>query len=393
MAITSRTMMKAHGDDAWRRREHHRKIKEGLWQGFLLLGLSIIFGCFVFNIVNNLNARNIHSGFSFLFEQSGFEIGESLISFDLTQAYFKAFLVGLLNTIKVSVISIITATLLGILIGLMRLSHHPLLRFLGTLHVEFYRNIPLLVQLLLIYLIITELLPDSMEALHMGSWALLSKAGLQFATPEENLYAVLASSLSVVISFLIFRRRFLKLYTSLISSVFALAISLFVGFCVWVLFGTVFGWSKPHLEGFAIEGGASLSPEFLALWLGLTFFTSASIAEIIRAGVLAVPEGQWHSASALGMTSIEAISYVVFPQALRLAIPPLASQYMNLTKNSSLAVVVGYPDLVSIGNSTINLNGQALEVIVIVMSVYLLLNLITSVLMNKLNGFVLRGMR
>lgn len=383
--------MKAHGDDAWRKRERYRKIKESIWQGLLLLGLTIIFGCFVFNIANNLSARNIHSGFSFLFEQSGFEIGESMITFDSTQAYFKAFLVGLLNTIKVSIVSIITATILGVIIGLMRLAHHPLLRFIGTLHVEFYRNIPLLVQLLLIYLIITELLPDSMQAIHFGSWAMLSKAGLQFATPEQNLYSVLASFIGALLVFQFFRRRFLKVYTSLVAGVSAFAIAIFAGFIIWVFCGAALGWSKPHLDGFAIEGGASLSPEFLALWIGLTFFTSASIAEIIRAGVIAVPEGQWHSASALGMTSIEAISYVVFPQALRLAIPPLASQYMNLTKNSSLAVVVGYPDLVSIGNSTINLNGQALEVIVIVMSVYLLLNLITSVLMNKLNRFVLKG--
>lgn len=383
--------MKAHGDDAWRKRERYRKIKESIWQGLLLLGLTIVFGCFVFNIANNLSARNIHSGFSFLFEQSGFEIGESMITFDSTQAYFKAFLVGLLNTIKVSIVSIITATILGVIIGLMRLAHHPLLRFIGTLHVEFYRNIPLLVQLLLIYLIITELLPDSMQAIHFGSWAMLSKAGLQFATPDQNLYSTLASFIGALLVFQFFRRRFLKVYTSLVAGVSAFAIAIFAGFIIWVFCGVAIGWSKPHLDGFAIEGGASLSPEFLALWIGLTFFTSASIAEIIRAGVIAVPEGQWHSASALGMTSIEAISYVVFPQALRLAIPPLASQYMNLTKNSSLAVVVGYPDLVSIGNSTINLNGQALEVIVIVMSVYLLLNLITSVLMNKLNRFVLKG--
>lgn len=174
---------------------------------------------------------------------------------------------------------------------------------------------------------------------------------------------------------------------------FSLSTALVVGGAAWLCFGIFGGWSKPELQGFAIEGGASLSPEFLALWIGLTFFTSSSIAEIIRAGVLAVPRGQWHAAEALGMTRLEAISYVIFPQALKLAIPPLASQYMNLTKNSSLAVVVGYPDLVSIGNSTINLNGQALEVIVIIMSVYLFLNLVISVVMNSINRIVIRGSR
>lgn len=175
-----------HGDAAWHRREATRKRKAFIWQSAILVVLTIIFGSFIFNISANLAARNIHSGFAFLHEQAGFEIGESLISFSSTEAYFKAFLVGLLNTIKVSVVSIITATVLGVIIGLMRLSKHPLLKFLGAAHVEFYRNIPLIVQLLLIYLIITELLPDSMEAVKFGSWGLLSKAGLQFAVPVLN---------------------------------------------------------------------------------------------------------------------------------------------------------------------------------------------------------------
>ncbi|WP_305113578.1 ABC transporter permease subunit, partial [Parasutterella excrementihominis] len=285
------------------------------------------------------------------------------------------------------------ATVLGVIIGLMRLSKHPLLKFLGAAHVEFYRNIPLIVQLLLIYLIITELLPDSMEAVNFGSWGLLSKAGLQFAVPASNSTACTWSFVAAGLAFFLTRPLFLKIYTGLISTVFSLSTALVVGGAAWLCFGIFGGWSKPELQGFAIEGGASLSPEFLALWIGLTFFTSSSIAEIIRAGVLAVPRGQWHAAEALGMTRLEAISYVIFPQALKLAIPPLASQYMNLTKNSSLAVVVGYPDLVSIGNSTINLNGQALEVIVIIMSVYLFLNLVISVVMNSINRIVIRGSR
>ena len=224
-----------------------------------------------------------------------------------------------------------------------------------------------------------------MEAVKFGSWGLLSKAGLQFAVPVLNGTACVWSFIAAGLAFFFTRPLFLKIYTGLISTVFSLSTALVVG-----IFG---GWSKPELQGFAIEGGASLSPEFLALWIGLTFFTSSSIAEIIRAGVLAVPKGQWHAAEALGMTRLEAISYVIFPQALKLAVPPLASQYMNLTKNSSLAVVVGYPDLVSIGNSTINLNGQALEVIVIIMSVYLFLNLVISVVMNSINRVVIRGSR
>ena len=161
----------------------------------------------------------------------------------------------------------------------------------------------------------------------------------------------------------------------------------------WLIVGTTMGWSRPLLDGFLISGGASLTPEFLALWLGLALFTSASIAEIVRAGALAVPAGQWDAALALGMTRAQAIAGAIFPQALRLAIPPLASQYMNLIKNSSLAVVIGYPDLVSIGNTSINQNGQALEVIVIIMAVYLSLNLVVSVIMNAVNARVTRAPR
>ena len=382
-----------HGDAAWHRREASRKRKAFIWQSAILVVLTIIFGSFIFNISANLAARNIHSGFAFLHEQAGFEIGESLISFSSTEAYFKAFLVGLLNTIKVSVVSIITATVLGVIIGLMRLSKHPLLKFLGAAHVEFYRNIPLIVQLLLIYLIITELLPDSMEAVVKKKAKPAAIKDQTQAVPVLNGTACVWSFIAAGLAFFFTRPLFLKIYTGLISTVFSLSTALVVGGAAWLCFGIFGGWSKPELQGFAIEGGASLSPEFLALWIGLTFFTSSSIAEIIRAGVLAVPRGQWHAAEALGMTRLEAISYVIFPQALKLAIPPLASQYMNLTKNSSLAVVVGYPDLVSIGNSTINLNGQALEVIVIIMSVYLFLNLVISVVMNSINRIVIRGSR
>ena len=161
----------------------------------------------------------------------------------------------------------------------------------------------------------------------------------------------------------------------------------------WLAFGAIGGWSLPELDGFLISGGASLTPEFLALWLGLSLFTSASIAELVRAGALAVPIGQWNAALALGLTRRKAIAGVIFPQALRLAIPPLASQYMNLIKNSSLAVVIGYPDLVSIANTSINQNGQALEVILIIMAVYLSLNLVVAVVMNAVNARVTRAPR
>ncbi len=379
------------GDAAWRRRERHRKGKEAIWQGVLVLFLVVLMGIFIFNVSANLSARNIQSGFGFLLDRAGFEVGESMIAFDSTAQYFMAFLAGLINTIKVSIVSIITATLLGVAVGLCRLSKHPLLRFIGAAHVEFYRNIPLLVQLLLFYLLITELLPDSFDPIHFGSWALLSKAGFMFSIPNHWQAAVLISIAVGIGIFIFVRKLLLRWWTSLNASLAGFALGCAIGIFCWISLGFILGWSKPEVQRFSIVGGATLSPEFLALWVGLTMFTSASIAEIFRAGFLAVPADQWNAAHALGMSTAETISYVIFPQALRLAIPPLASQYMNLTKNSSLAVVVGYPDLVSIGNSTINLNGQALEVIVIIMTVYLTLNLITSVLMNWINAKVTRG--
>jgi len=273
----------------------------------------------------------------------------------------------------------------------MRLSRHPLVALLGTAHVEVYRNIPLIIQLLAIYLIITEMLPDASNAVSLGGAGLLSKSGLQIAVPAHGWAAAVVGLAAGTVAAVAARRALLARLTTLGASAAALAVGAGVALLAWVAVGLATGWSVPHLEGFSVEGGAALTPEFLALWLGLSLFTSASIAEIVRAGAQAVPRGQWDAAMALGLTRGQSISTVIFPQALRLAIPPLASQYMNLTKNSSLAVIIGYPDLVSIGNTSINQNGQALEVILIIMGVYLTLNLAISVLMNAVNARVTRA--
>jgi general L-amino acid transport system permease protein len=249
-----------------------------------------------------------------------------------------------------------------------------------------------LIQLLAIYLLITELLPEASSAISIEGVALLSKEGLQIAVPEAGrdalLYALVAFAIGAAIGMKA-ARRWLNVGAGLI----ALATGAVVAAVTWLLAGAAMGWSKPVLDGFLISGGASLTPEFLALWLGLALFTSASIAELVRAGVQAVPAGQWNAALALGMTRGQAMAGAIFPQALRLAIPPLASQYMNLVKNSSLAVVIGYPDLVSIANTSINQNGQALEVIAIIMAVYLSLNLVVAVIMNAVNARVTRPPR
>lgn len=381
------------GDEAWRRRESARRRKEWLIQIVAIVALVFVVYVLSENVTQNLAARHIRSGFKFLVNSAGFDIGESLFPFESTDAMWHAFVIGMANTIRISIFSIITALVLGVIVGLMRLAEHPVWRFLGTAHVEIYRNIPLIIQLFAIYLVITELLPMSTNPLHFGQWALLSKAGLQIAVPSQGTLALVFSFVIAVLVLFLVREMLLRRLTELVAGLFGIGAGFFAFIITWVGFGIVGGWSKPYIDGFAIEGGAALSPEFLALWIGLTLFTSASIAEIVRAGVLAVPRGQWNGALSLGMTKTQVVSYIIFPQSMRLAIPPLASQFMNLTKNSSLAVVIGYPELVAVGNMSINSTGQALEVIVIIMAVYLVLNLIISVCMNALNARVLQAPR
>jgi general L-amino acid transport system permease protein len=380
------------GDAAWRARRRAERTRAWLVQGALALLLVAVVVGLAHNVAANLEARQIKSGFAFLRDPAGFNIGELLFEYTSSDSYLRAFAVGMANTLRVALCGIVLASVLGVAVGFMRLSRHPLVLRLGAAYVEVFRNIPLIIQLLAIYLLVTQLLPESSAALSAGGLALLSKEGLQVAVPQQGglalLWALIAGAVAAVLG-LHAARRWLDVGAGLV----ALASGFVAAAIAWVVAGFVLGWSQPVLDGFLISGGASLTPEFLSLWLGLSLFTSASIAELVRAGAEAVPAGQWHAALALGMTRGRAIAGVVFPQALRLAIPPLASQYMNLIKNSSLAVVIGYPDLVSIGNTSINQNGQALEVIVIVMAVYLSLNLAVAVVMGAVNRRVTRAPR
>lgn len=380
------------GDAAWRARERARQIREWLVQGFLALIIVLLIVGLAQNVLANLEARQIKSGFAFLGDRAGFEIGELLFDFTSSDSYLRAFAVAMANTLRVSIFGIVLASLLGVIVGLMRLSHHALVAWLGSAYVEVFRNTPLVIQLLAIYLLVTELLPDSSNALAIEGVALLSKQGLQVIVPAHGIEALLVALVTGVVAAIV-TTKLVKHWIEIGAGLIGVACALVAGAIAWVLVGAIGGWSKPEVDGFLISGGAALTPEFLALWLGLSLFTSAFIAELVRAGVLAVPIGQSNAALALGLTRRQAMASVLFPQALRLAIPPLASQYMNLIKNSSLAVVIGYPDLVSIGNTSINQNGQALEVIVIIMAVYLSLNLVVAVIMGAVNRRVTRAPR
>lgn len=379
------------GDEAWRRRERARKRREYTLQAVLILLLISVLATLSFNVADNLEAKHIRSGFDFLFDRAGFDIGEKAITFTSSDQLWRAFLVGLLNTLHVAVLSIITATVLGVVVGIMRISKHPAVRFLGAAHVEAYRNVPLLVLLLAIYLVVTELLPNAREAWSWGGWIYLSKSGLLYAVPAEASYAFAGwLSVGTLVAYGVWRWM-LRRQPALIAGSAALLAFVVAGFLGWFVVGVFWGWNQPVATRFSMRGGAALTPEFLSLWLGLTLFTSAAIAEIVRAGVVAVRPSQWDAGFALGFTRLETVSYVVFPQSMRLAIPPLASQYMNLTKNSSLAVMVGYPDLVNVANTTINVSAQALEVICIIMGVYLTINLVIALGMNGINSLIMRA--
>ncbi|MEO5677977.1 MAG: ABC transporter permease subunit, partial [Usitatibacter sp.] len=343
------------------------------------------------NTFANMQARGIRSGFDFLAQPAGFDIGESIIPYDALNPYWKAFLVGLANTLRVAVIGVILATILGTLLGIGRFSRNAIVRGLCYAYVELFRNVPVLIQLLIWYLVFTEVLPPLADAPSVAGMIYLSKAGISFPTPVWGAGQALAAggfALGVGIA-VIYRRWAMKQFeaTGKVRSLILvpLAIPLGLAFLGWLLGGAPTAWSIPKLEGFSMEGGASATPEFLAVLLGLVMYTAAFIAEVVRAGIASVAYGQSEAAGSLGLSRTHAMRLVILPQALRVIIPPLTNQYLNLTKNSSLAVAIGYPDVVSIATTALNQTGRAVECIAIIMAVYLTLSLSISAFMNWYN--------
>ncbi|MBV8503883.1 MAG: ABC transporter permease subunit [Paucibacter sp.] len=348
-----------------------------------LIGLiALLCGAAGFNLVHNLEARSIRIGFDYLGQEAGFDISESLLAYDPANSYGRAFLVGLLNTLFVSGIGIVAASVLGLMIGVARLSPNWLLARLAGLYVESVRNVPLILQLLLWYGLITEILPAADQALKFGG-IFLSQRGLHLPWPEPHagwsaalLGLALAPAAMLLWQWAAARR-------GSVAPIWPrLACCALLPVLGWAAFGAPSEFSHPVLGGFDFEGGKSVSPEFAALLFGLTIYTAAFIAEIVRGGILAVPKGQTEAAEALGLSRAQRLRLVILPQALRVMMPPLTSQYLNLIKNSSLAVAIGYPDLVSISNTTLNQTGQAIEAITLMMAVYLLMSLAISCLMN-----------
>ena len=342
------------------------------------------------NTMHNMQVRGIQSGFDFLKGPAGFDIGESLYEFDSSQPYWQAFLVGLTNTLRVAIVGIVLTTILGTLLGVGRFSRNALVRGLCYAYVEFFRNVPVLLQLLMWYLMFTEVLPAAQEAWTLGP-LFLSKGGLSFPVPiwaTGHLWALLGLVAGVAVAVVYRRWAFRQFEASgkLRSIVWIpLAIVLLMGIAGWLAGGAPAEFNSPTKGDFSIENGGSLTPEFLSVLIGLTVYTAAFVAEVVRAGIQSVARGQGEAAAALGLNQSHTMQLVMLPQALRVIIPPMTNQFLNLTKNSSLAVAIGYPDVVSIANTALNQTGRAVECIAIVMLVYLTTSLTTSLLMNWYN--------
>ena len=360
-------------------------------QGFVLLVLAALFYELAVNTASNMASRHIVSGFDFLERKAGFEVSFSLIPYSGDDTYARALMVGFFNTLAVSAFGIVLATILGLVVGLMRLSRNWLAARMATGYVELVRNVPLLLQLFIWYRLVLTPLPQAADAITIGS-ASLSNKGLTLPAPQFGdgaWWIWVGFLLAAVASWLLsgWNRR-QRDVTGRNIPVWLLAALLFVVFPLLLLLAA--GWpltfDHPVKGNFGFKGGMTLVPEFMALLLALSIYTAAFIAEAVRAGIMSVSKGQGEAAAALGLRPTLAMRLVVLPQALRVIIPPLTSQYLNLTKNSSLAVAIGYPDLVSTGGTILGQTGQAIEVVTIWMVVYLSLSLATSAFMNWFNA-------
>ena len=362
-----------------------------VWQVVILGAVAAIAWYLVQNTSRNLAARRIATGFGFLGRTAGIPIGEALIDYDPSiSTYGRALLIGLLNTLKVAVVGVVLATVLGTLLGIARLSKNWLIARIAAVYVEVIRDLPVLLQLLFWYTALQGL-PTPKNSFHPLPGVFLSNRGIKIPLVEWEApfwWALAAFALGVA-GTVAWSRTATRLQeaSGVRPKVWPAALALMVGFpvLVWGALGAPFAVEMPVLRGFNFTGGATVSPEYSALTLGLVVYSASYIAEIVRSGILAVPTGQWEAAGAVGLRPGTVLRRIVLPQALRVIIPPMTSQYLNLTKNSSLAVAIGYQDIVSIANTTLNQTGQAIEGIAAIMLVYLVISLSISFLMNWYN--------
>ena len=370
----------------------HDPTKRAIISQVVVLGMVGMLGYYLFtNTLANLEKQNIATGFGFFSREASFEIGESPIPYSAADNYARALLVGVLNTLKVSFIGVILTVILGTFVGIARLSANWLVAKLAAIYIEVMQNIPVLLHLFFWYVVFYEVFPPPRQALKLFTGAYLCNRGLIFPVPEAHPahgYMALAFVAGCVAVWLLWRwakRRLEKTGQPFPVFLVSLTILLVLPLATWLLGGAPLKMNVPAFRGFNFQGGITLSPEFAALLLGLVLYTAAFVAEIVRAGIQAISRGQVEAAMSMGLKPAQVLRLVILPQALRVIIPPLTSQMLNVTKNSSLAVAIGFPDFVSVANTTINQTGQAIEGIALIMVVYLFFSLTTSAFMNWYN--------
>ncbi|WP_062235930.1 amino acid ABC transporter permease [Aureimonas sp. N4] len=367
------------------------KVRSIVIQVALILGLSVFVWWIVGNTAQNLQNANIASGFGFLSTRSGFDISQVPIPYTNNATYGRAILVGLTNTLIVAGTGIVFATILGFLIGIGRLSHNALVRGISTVYVETFRNIPPLLVILFWYFGVLAVLPQPRQAIELPFDSYISNRGLQTPSvqfgPEAWLTfaAFIVGIVATIALSSAFKARQLRTgeRPGLLLPALALIIVLPIG--VFLATGLPATLQIPQRGTFNLTGGFQIRPEFLSIFLALSVYTGAFIAEIVRAGILSVSKGQTEAAAALGLRRGQGLRLVIVPQAFRVIIPPLTSQYLNLIKNSSLGLAIGYPDLVAVGSTVLNQSGQSIEVVVIWMAVYLGISVTVSIIMNLFN--------
>jgi general L-amino acid transport system permease protein len=341
----------------------------------------------VHNTLVNMAREGIATGFSYLWREASFGIGESLIAYSPADSYARALLVGVLNTLLVAVLGIVLSTVLGTAIGIARLSANWLVKTLALVYVEAVRNVPLLLQLIVWWDLLRVSAPAPRQAWQPLPGVYVSVRGIAFPVPVWSpVYLAMGVALAAaLVAGAALARSAQRRGRALPSGTITLALAVALPLAAFVLGGAPLAWDRPQTRAFNFAGGVSLSPEFAALLFGLTAYTAAFIAEIVRSGIVGVERGQGEAALALGLKRGQVLRLVILPQALRIIVPPLLSEYLALTKNSSLAIAIGYPELMSITNTTLNQTGQAVEAIALMMAIYLAISLATSLAMNWYN--------